>query len=50
MRPIDTAVQRARDAGGPVDCASYACHCGLLFEAKVSTTVMCPHCGAGQAW
>jgi hypothetical protein len=50
VKPTDTAVQRVRDAGGPVDRASYACHCGLLFEAKVSTTVMCPHCGAGQAW
>jgi hypothetical protein len=49
-RPTDTAVQRVREAGGPVDRASYACQCGLLFEAKVSTTVMCPHCGAGQAW
>jgi hypothetical protein len=50
VRPSDMAVQRVRDAGGPVDRASYACPCGLLFEAKVSTTVMCPHCGAGQAW
>jgi hypothetical protein len=48
--PSDIAVQRVRDAGGPVDRASYACQCGLLFEERVSTTVMCPHCGAGQAW
>jgi hypothetical protein len=48
--PPDTATQRVRDAGGPIDRASYACECGLLFQAKVSTTVMCPHCGAGQAW
>jgi hypothetical protein len=46
----DSAEQRVRDAGGPIDRASYSCACGLLFEAKVSTTVVCPHCGAGQAW
>lgn len=32
------------------DRASYACHCGLLFEAPVTTTVACPNCGAAQAW
>jgi hypothetical protein len=46
----DAAVQRVREAGGPVDRASYSCHCGCLFQETVSTTVMCPHCGAGQAW
>jgi len=46
----DPAVQRARQAGGPVDHASYSCQCGYLFRAEVSTTVTCPHCGAGQAW
>jgi hypothetical protein len=49
-RPVDTATQRVRDAGGPIDHASYSCQCGLLFQAKVSTTVKCPHCGADQAW
>ncbi|HME03637.1 MAG TPA: hypothetical protein VKG38_11495 [Solirubrobacteraceae bacterium] len=47
---IDPAVQRARAAGGPRDCASYTCSCGYLFVASVSTSVACPHCGAGQAW
>ena len=47
---VDPAVQRVREAGGPVDRACYSCHCGFVFEAKVSTTVRCPHCGAGQAW
>jgi len=46
----DLAVQRAREAGGPTDEASYNCHCGCVFAASVSTTVSCPHCGAGQAW
>jgi hypothetical protein len=46
----DRAVQRARDAGGPVDHASYNCECGYVFVAPVSTTVKCPHCDSGQAW
>jgi hypothetical protein len=41
---------RVREAGGPEDNASYSCVCGLHFEAPVSTSVACPHCGAGQAW
>jgi hypothetical protein len=49
-QPCDPAVQRVREAGGPVDRASYACACGYLFSAAVSTTVACPHCGADQAW
>ncbi len=49
-RECDPAVRRAREAGGPVDHASYTCACGYLFYASVSTTVTCPHCGAGQAW
>jgi predicted Zn-ribbon and HTH transcriptional regulator len=48
--PVDAAVQRVREAGGPVDHACYSCQCGFVFQAKVSTTVRCPHCGAGQAW
>jgi hypothetical protein len=46
----DPAVKRAREAGGPIDRACYSCQCGYVFEAAVSTTVSCPHCGAGQAW
>ncbi len=46
----DPAVQRVREAGGPVDRASYTCVCGYLFRASVSTTVTCPHCGTDQAW
>jgi hypothetical protein len=46
----DTAAQRVREAGGPTDQASYACQCGYLFAAAVSTTVECPHCGTSQAW
>lgn len=46
----DIAAQRVRQAGGPTDLASYACQCGYLFTAAVSTTVGCPHCGTAQAW
>jgi hypothetical protein len=41
---------RERAAGGPEDRASYRCSCGFLFEASVSTSVDCPHCGDTQAW
>jgi len=41
---------RERDAGGPEDRAAYRCSCGYVFEAPVSTTVGCPHCGSTQAW
>lgn len=42
--------RRVRAAGGPEDRAHYSCRCGYAFEASVSTSVECPHCGAGQAW
>jgi hypothetical protein len=41
---------RERDSGGPQDRAAYSCSCGYVFEAPVSTTVGCPHCGHTQAW
>lgn len=41
---------RERAAGGPQDLAAYCCSCGYVFEAAVSTTVGCPHCGDTQAW
>ena len=44
------AERRMRDAGGPDDRACYACGCGFLFVAPVSTSVHCPHCDATQAW
>jgi hypothetical protein len=49
-RVTDLAVERARSSGGPLDEASYACACGFVFRAPVSTTVACPHCRATQAW
>jgi cytochrome c5 len=50
LATVDPAAQRVRDAGGPLDEACYACHCGFVFRAPVSTTVSCPHCRAPQAW
>jgi hypothetical protein len=44
------AWQRRRIAGAPQDRALYSCGCGFQFEAAVSTSVGCPHCGATQAW
>jgi rubrerythrin len=32
------------------DRAFYSCQCGYVFEAPVSTSVGCPHCGGTQAW
>ena len=46
----DIAARRVREAGGPSDLATYACECGYLFAASVTTTVGCPHCGTPQAW
>jgi hypothetical protein len=46
----DVAASKVREAGGPIDEASYACTCGMVFAAAVSTSVRCPHCGSAQAW
>jgi len=45
-----TPEARARQGGGPDDLAHYSCSCGYAFEAQVSTSVHCPHCGDPQAW
>jgi hypothetical protein len=41
---------RAKRSGGPEDRALYTCTCGYAWEAEVSTSVGCPHCGTSQAW
>jgi hypothetical protein len=48
--PAPVPQARERAAGGPEDRAAYRCACGCVFEAPVSTTVGCPHCGGEQAW
>jgi hypothetical protein len=37
-------------SGGPQDQALYICRCGSAFQAVVSASVRCPHCGDPQAW
>jgi hypothetical protein len=49
-RATYTATRRRREAGAPQDQAVYSCSCGFVFEAQVSTSVGCPHCGSTQAW
>ncbi len=46
----DGAPHRRRMHGPTQDNALYNCHCGYVFEASVSTSVGCPHCGTDQAW
>jgi hypothetical protein len=41
---------RQRHGGPSQDRALYTCGCGYVFEAPVSTSVGCPHCGGTQAW
>jgi hypothetical protein len=46
-----TLGQRSRRLGGSSqDRALYSCGCGYAFDALVSTSVDCPHCGDRQAW
>ena len=47
---LDRASMRVRQAGGPLDLASYSCECGCIFPALVTTTVTCPHCSTPQPW
>ena len=44
------AERRHRECVAPEDSALYSCSCGFQFQAPVSTSVSCPHCGTGQAW
>jgi len=44
------AERRHRASVRPEDLATYHCSCGFVFQADVSTSVACPHCGGGQAW
>jgi hypothetical protein len=44
------AERRHRASVAPEDEAHYGCSCGFQFQAPVSTSVACPHCGTAQAW
>lgn len=46
----NAVAKRRREAAAPQDQAVYSCSCGFVFEAQVSTSVGCPHCGGTQAW
>ena len=46
----DRREQLVRESGGPQDTAVYGCSCGFQFSATVDTAVVCPNCGAEQAW
>jgi hypothetical protein len=48
--PVSAARERNQRANRSQDAATYACGCGYVFTAPVSTSVDCPHCGADQAW
>jgi hypothetical protein len=50
--PPATSLARERNKRANVsqDTATYSCGCGYVFTSPVSTSVDCPHCGAGQAW
>jgi hypothetical protein len=44
------ASRTRRQGGSSQDRALYACDCGNVFDALVSTSVDCPECGGTQAW
>jgi hypothetical protein len=44
------AERRHRESVASEDTAHYACACGFQFQAPVTTSVACPHCGTSQAW
>lgn len=52
-RPVAAPCQAtvsAKRCGATEDTALYACPCGYAFQAEVTTSVGCPHCGTEQAW
>ena len=48
--PVCSATVANKRGGGPEDRALYGCACGCTFQAAVTASVGCPHCGTGQAW
>lgn len=49
-RELNGPENRERRTGGPQDQALYICRCGSAFQAVVTASVSCPHCGDAQAW
>ena len=50
IQPAPPIPALRKHGGLTQDRALYHCHCGYVFEALVSTSVGCPHCGGKQAW
>ena len=48
--PAEPDQRRERATPGPQDRALYTCRCGSTFQAPVTASVGCPHCGEPQAW
>jgi hypothetical protein len=48
--PPDRPAAGRRREPATEDQAMYSCECGFIFQAAVSTSVGCPHCGGSQAW
>jgi hypothetical protein len=48
--PLAIRVRDNRDFDRVQDTALYKCGCGMVFDAPVTTSVGCPHCGEPQAW
>jgi uncharacterized protein (DUF983 family) len=48
--PATAARPRTSPCSNGHDRALYECSCGYAFDAVVSTSVRCPHCGTAQAW
>jgi hypothetical protein len=48
--PEPTPTRDQARVGPPQDRATYNCGCGYIFQADVTTSVGCPHCGCELAW
>jgi len=48
--PLEAPPRERPGSSNEHDRAVYTCSGGYQFEAIVSTSVRCPHCGETQAW
>jgi hypothetical protein len=49
-RHESTSTRDQARVGPPQDRATYSCGCGFVFQADVTTSIGCPHCGSELAW
>jgi hypothetical protein len=47
---VTTPTRDQARVGPPQDRATYNCGCGFVFQADVTTSIGCPHCGSELAW